>query len=196
MARREVVLTLLAATVPALVALLVGLTHPGELNGDTAQYWRDIHLVLLPVFPLIGFGPWLLVRRIGGWWAAAAAIGGFLFAVFYTALDVLAGIAAGTVYLAEEPDAIGSLFRIGDALAPVGVVGLAAGFAVATVAIARRRIVAVPGGILAVLGAALILPGHVWFPIGTLALALVIAGTVVLLMAGKLGYPEVAERSA
>ena len=174
---------LLAATVPALVALIAGLFHPGNLNAGTAELWRNLHIVLLPVFPLIGFGPWLLARSVGGWWARGAALGGFLFAVFYTSLDVLAGIAAGTVFLADQPDAIGSLFRIGDALAPIGVVGLAGGFAVATVAIARQRIAAVPGGILAVVGAALILPGHVWFPLGTLALALVIAGTVVLSLA-------------
>lgn len=172
---------LLAISVPTVFALIVGLTHPRDLSDLSAQYWRDIHIVLLPVFPLIGAVPWLLARRGPRSLAIVAGIGGFGFGTFYTALDVLAGIGAGTVTLAGQSDAQGPLFRIGDALAVVGVVTFVIGLLAASASVIRRvGLRAVPGGLLAAFGGALILPGHVWFPIGTLALALLLAGALTL----------------
>lgn len=183
---------LLLVTAPSLFALIVGLTHPLDLTASAAEYWRNIHIVLLPVFPLIGMAPWLIARAasINGVTRSSAvarplrwvaALGSYTFATFYTALDVLAGIGGGTLVLAGTPTVTGPVFRIGDALAMVGVIGLVIGTITATVvAIRVAGYRAAPGGLLAVVGAALILPGHIWYPIGSLALALYIAGYAVL----------------
>lgn len=177
---------LLSVTVPALIALAAGLTHPANLTGATAEYWRNLHIVLLFVFPAIGAAPWLLTRRVARvgwmrWLGRVAALGGYVFATCYTALDVLAGIAGGTLVLAGHSDDTGQVFKIANQLALVGVIGLVVGMLAAGIVAIRYAGVAMSAGLLlAVVGSALVLPGHVWFPIGTLALALFVAGGVVL----------------
>ncbi len=166
--------------VPTLFALIVGLTHPTSLNASTAEWWRDLHIILLPVFPLIGAAPWLVSRRSAQPWRWLAGIGGFLFAVYYTALDALAGIAAGTVQLAGHPEAKSSLYAIANVFGPIGAIGLAVAWAAATVGVMRGSIIRAVPGALAVVGALLVLKSHVYFPVGTLGLALLLAGGVAL----------------
>ncbi|MEY2847392.1 MAG: hypothetical protein RI885_57 [Actinomycetota bacterium] len=169
------------ATVPTIVVLLVGLTHPTRLTEQSAEWWRNLHIILLPVFPFMGLAPWLVARAVDrrlGW---VAAIGGFGFATCYTSLDVLAGIGGGAMMLGGESDASGPLFRIGNQLAQVGVYSLVGATLVASIAaIVRARLVAIPGALLALVGAYLIADGHVYFPQGTLALALVAGGYAIL----------------
>ena len=170
----------LAVVVPAFLTLLVGLTHPVSLTPATAEWWRDLHIVLLPVFPLIGVAPWIASRGAAAGFRLIAGLGGFLFAVYYTALDALAGIAAGSVELAGHPEAKHSLYVLADIFGPIGALGLAAAWAAATLGLVRltggRAIV----GLLAVVGALLVLKSHVYFPVGTLGLALLIAGGAVV----------------
>jgi hypothetical protein len=168
-----------AVTVPLLLALAIGLTHPTSLNASTATWWRNLHIILLPVFPLIGAGPWLVSRRSAQPWRWIAGIGGFLFAVYYTGLDALAGIAAGSVQLAGHPEAKSLLYAIADVLGPIGALGLAVAWAAATIGVMRASGVRAVTGGLAVVGALLVLKSHVYFPVGTLGLALVLAGGVV-----------------
>ncbi len=171
---------LAAAVVPTLLTLIVGLTHPVSLTASTAEWWRNLHIILLPVFPLIGAAPWIVSRGSARPWRWIAAVGGFLFAVYYTALDALAGIAAGSVQLAGHPEAKRSLYAIADILGPIGAIGLAVAWAAATIGVMRLTGVrAVTGGI-AIIGALLVLKSHVYFPVGTLGLALLIAGSAVL----------------
>jgi hypothetical protein len=171
---------LLVVVLPTLLALLIGLTHPVNLTASTAEWWRDLHIILLPVFPLIGAAPWIVSRRSARPWRWIAGLGGFLFAVYYTGLDLLAGIAAGSVQLAGHPEAKHSLFVIADAFGPIGAIGLAVAWAAATLGVMRETgPKAVLGG-LAVVGALLVLKSHVYFPVGTLGLALLIAGATAL----------------
>ena len=169
-----------AVAVPLLFTLVVGLTHPVSLGASTAEWWRDLHIILLPVFPLIGAGPWLVSRRSGQPWRWIAGIGGFLFAVYYTGLDVLAGIAAGSVQLAGHPEAKSSLYALANIFGPIGALGLAVAWAAATIGVMRATVVRAVPGALAVVGALLVLKSHVYFPVGTLGLALMLAGGVVL----------------
>lgn len=85
---------------PVLLAA-VGSYHPSPLSADSAERWRVLHLVMLPLFPLLGVTIWLLVRQVrggtDGLLALGARVGGYVYACFYTALDVLAGIANGAV---------------------------------------------------------------------------------------------------
>ncbi|MFI6781091.1 hypothetical protein [Micromonospora sp. NPDC050276] len=73
---------------------MVGLTHPMLLTPASAEHWWDLHVWLLPVFPLLALGPWLTVRVAAGGRAllVAVAVLGYAYAVCYTALDVLAGV--------------------------------------------------------------------------------------------------------
>ncbi|MEO6115957.1 MAG: hypothetical protein ABIP33_06195 [Pseudolysinimonas sp.] len=170
----------LAVVLPALLTLIVGLTHPASLTASTAQWWRDLHIVLLPVFPLIGAAPWLVARRTALPWRWLAGLGGFLFAVFYTGLDVLAGIGAGSVQLAGHPEAKSSLYAIADIFGPIGAIGLAVAWAAATLGVMRVAGVRAIAGLFGVIGALLVLKSHVYFPVGTAGLALLIVGGAAL----------------
>ncbi|MFP7761155.1 hypothetical protein [Marisediminicola sp. LYQ134] len=178
---RARILLILGATVPALLAGAIGLTHPMRLTPDTAGYWRDMHIVLLFVFPLMGLAPWLVARAVDrrlGW---LGAFFGYGFATLYTALDVLAGIGGGALVAAGEPDATSPIFRIANLLATAGVWSLVAGTLVAGVAaFIRSRLASIPGTLLAVVGAYLIAEGHVFFPLGTVAMLLLAGGYAIL----------------
>jgi hypothetical protein len=176
-------LVLAAVVLPTLLTLIVGLTHPAYLAASTAEWWRNLHIILLPVFPMIGAAPWIVSRSTAPPLRWIAGLGGFLFAVYYTALDVLAGIAAGSAQLAGHPETKSSLYAIANVFGPIGAIGLAVGWAAATLGVMRGSgLMALPGA-LAVVGALLVLRSHVYFPIGTLGLVLLIVGALVLALA-------------
>ena len=172
---------LLVVTVPALVAAVIGLTHPMRLDESTALYWQNMHIALIVVFPLIGIAPWLIARRVDrrlGW---VAAVLGYGFATLYTALDILAGVGAGALVLNGESDATGPVFDIARILARVGVASLVGAAVVAAIAaIMRARLLAVPGALMVIGGAYLVYPGHIYFPVGTLAMLLLAGGFAIL----------------
>src|SRR3954467_14818440 len=95
--RRLEVTDLLQVAGPPLLLAGLGLAPPMHLTADSAMTWRDLHVVLLPIFPLLALGPWTIVR--GEHLALRWMVGllGYTYAVCYTALDVLAGIAAGAL---------------------------------------------------------------------------------------------------
>jgi len=171
-------------TAPAIAGALVGLTHPMRLTADTALYWQNMHIVLIFLFPLIGVAPWLIARRVDrrlGW---IAALGGYGFATLYTALDILAGVAAGALVLGGEADATGPVYAIARILARIGVWSLiAAVIAAGVAAFLQARMAAVPGLVLAAIGAYLVYPGHIYFPVGTAAMGLLAAGLALLALA-------------
>ena len=87
--------------------------------------WWQLHIVLLPVFPLLGVAFVLLLRGERGPLVWLARISAYVYAVFYTGLDTLAGIGAGIAVAAEpagSPVALG-LIGVGHQLAAVGVAG-------------------------------------------------------------------------
>lgn len=171
-------------TLPTLLVLLVGVTHPQRLTEQSAEWWQNLHIVLLPIFPLMGLAPWLVARDLDrrlGW---LAAIGGYAFATCYTALDVLAGIGGGAMVLGGQSDATGPLFRIANQVAVFGVYGLLFGTLIASIAaVIRGRLLALPGAALALVGSYLISTEHIVAPLGTLALALVAVGYGILAVA-------------
>ena len=177
MPARRRALVVAGATLPALLCALIGLAHPGDLTVSTAELWRNIHLALIPVFPLIGLAPWLVARQGGrrlGW---LAAVGGYGYATFYTSLDLLAGVGGGAMVLGGEADSTGPIFAIARVLARIGVWCLVAAAVVATVAAVRRvGATAVPAGLVAVVGSYLVYRGHIYFPVGTLAMLLLAGG--------------------
>ena len=110
------VLQLVAVGAPPLILAILGLTHPVSLTDDTAEYWRNLHIILLPIFPLLGLAPWLIARRYGSVYGWVTAVLGYLYAVFYTSLDVLAGIGAGGLRLDNAGSGRGVLYDLADAL--------------------------------------------------------------------------------
>lgn len=120
MSRRWI--AIVAVALPGLVLAGVGFTHPTRLTVDTAQWWTTMHIVLVPLFPLLAVALWVLMRRDSsplGWAGRAAAI---VYVVFYGALDALSGIAAGTVVLASGGggDEVTALFGTGGGFGRIG----------------------------------------------------------------------------
>ena len=86
-----------AVIAPPLVLAAVGLTHPHHLTADSAEWWTTMHILLVPVFPLLGMALWLLLRAETGVLAWLARVAAFSYAVFYGALDAIAGIGTGAL---------------------------------------------------------------------------------------------------
>ncbi|SMQ63800.1 hypothetical protein [Agreia sp. VKM Ac-1783] len=187
----------LLVSLPAVICALIGLVHPHHLTDETASRWQVMHLILIPLFPLVGLGPWLVARHSNrplGW---IAAVGGYGFATFYTSLDLLAGVAAGTLQLAGVTDGKAPVYEVARALGLIGVVSLVLACIAATAAVAiRARLRALPGGILAVVGACLIQPGHIYAGLGTAAMLLLAAGLVLLALTATSKRSSVAPTTA
>lgn len=168
---------------PLLLAAL-GITHPRALTAETAGWWRDLHILLLPIFPLLGLNLWWLLAGSPGplpWLGRGAA---FVYAAFYGALDVLAGIGAGLVVArgavegrTEPAVVLPWLFAQGNALAEVGVWAFLLGCLIAAgVLVARAGRPAVPGAVLLCGAAVVFLRSHVYFPVGVATMLVMAAG--------------------
>ena len=166
-------LVVAAAAAPGILLSGLGLLHPAQLTPTTAAMWWQLHIVLLPVFPLLGAALVLLVRGERGPLGWLTRLCAYVYAVFYTGLDTLAGIGAGIAVAAEpggSPAALG-LIGVGNQLALVGVTAFLVG-ALATGAIAVRRsgVAALPGAALLVAAAVVFLHSHIYWPVGGLAM--------------------------
>ena len=51
-----------AVTAPPLVLAGLGLTHPDDLTGVSAGWWTSLHIILVPLFPLLGVSHWILLH--------------------------------------------------------------------------------------------------------------------------------------
>ncbi len=140
----------------------------------------------LLVFPLVGVALAVLVRGRTDTLAWVVRLAAYTYATFYTALDVINGIAAGYVTHAMGPgvprsDEIRAMFAIGR---PIGDVGewalLATCLAIAVDQLTRHRLPALPA--LALLpGAWLVRSDHIFSPLGVLGM------TIIGLTTGYLG---------
>ena len=182
MLRSRWLLVVLVA-LPGVLLGLLGLAHPVFLTPDTADRWRLVHLVLLPVFPLLGVSVWLLLLGERGALAWAARGLAFGYAVLYGALDSIAGIGAPqqvlrTTERGEPAPPVGDLYEIGDRLGHLGVLALALALVLAGVVLARRSrvVVLVAGAVVALAGCWLLYRHHVFPPRGVSGVLLVAAG--------------------
>lgn len=148
-------------------------------------------MALLPVFPLLGLAPWLVARHAGRALSWLTALLGYTYAVFYTALDVLAGIGTGAVRdrVGDTP-AIAVLFVQANDLATVGVWSLlVATVTAAVVALRRGGAAALPGAALVIAGATVFLDSHIYWPRGGLAMLALAAGWALIAWATRFGRP-------
>lgn len=180
--RRPELGPLVIAVLPPLALAIAGLFHPMVLNASTGHTWRELHLVLLPLFPLLGIGPWLLVQQEVLAVRVTAGLLGFVYAVYYSALDVLAGIAAGSLQVAGHRPEASIMFGNGNQLASYGVWAYLVAVVIASsAALVRSGVAAIPGAILVLAGAISFLDSHIYWPRGVITMVALAAGWALLL---------------
>lgn len=158
---------------PLLLAAL-GMSHPTNLTGDTAMWWHHLHILLLPIFPLLGVNLWWLLAGQAGPLPWFGRLLGFVYICFYSALDILAGIGAGIVReqatQRNAPELLvleGALFDAGNGLAEIGVWAFLLGCLLTSgLLIARHGSRALPGSAFLCVAAISFLRSHIYFPIG------------------------------
>jgi hypothetical protein len=165
---------------PGLALAAAGLFHPHHLTYDTSWRWYTVHLPGLLVFPLVGLALAELVRGRGDAVAWLVRVSAYVYATFYTALDVVSGIAAGYVTHrlgpgVPRPEAVSLLFRIGTPLGHVGSVALIVCTALLALdQLHRHRAWLV---LLLVPGAVLVHLDHIFSPRGVVGMVLLALGT-------------------
>ncbi|MFC8145627.1 hypothetical protein ACFUKV_28390 [Streptomyces paradoxus] len=180
-------------TAPPLLLAVAGLTHPRHLTAATADHWAGLHIVLLPAFPLLALG--LLVplwgrprRDVEGALTVLAWAGCFGYAAYYTGLDAVAGIGAGTAAGTGVRGVVGRLFATGDELGRAGVYALAvAALATGLVLLRRHGVRVLPGAVM-VLGACWsFADSHIFWPQGVLTMLGFALGFGLLMVASRTG---------
>jgi hypothetical protein len=175
--------TAIAVLAPPVVIGLIGLTHPAHLTQDASAWWRDLHIVLLPLFPLLAVGPWLVARSIEPVYGRITLLLGYVFACFYSALDILAGIAAGAL----KHDRQGGLATVFGYASDLGQIGSIAYIgAIAAAAGCLLRVAGpwvLPGAALALVGAYGFMQNHVYPPWGVLSMLAIALGWAWMLTA-------------
>lgn len=174
--------------VPGLLLAVAGLFHPHHLTYDTSWRWYTLHLPGLVVFPLVGVA---LAELVHGWrdpvsWLVRVTAYGY--AVFYSALDVVNGIAAGYVTHrlgpgVPRPREVSLLFAVGTPLGQVGSICLiACCVLVAGTVIARHRAWL---ALLLLPGAVLVHADHIFEPLGVVGMLLLSIGTFLAARAAR-----------
>lgn len=170
-----------ALALPGLLLAVAGLFHPHHLSYDTSRQWYVLHLPGLVLFPLVGVAFIVLVRGRHEPLAWVVRLTAYGYAVFYSGLDVVNGIAAGYLTHAAggryRGDAVPVLFDIGRPLGEIGGWALvAACLALAVDQVARHRLSAVAGLVL-LPGAWFVRSDHIFAPVGVIGMALIGVGT-------------------
>lgn len=168
--------TWLAVLGPPVVIALVGLAHPAHLTQDASARWRDLHIVLLPLFPLLAVGPWLVARAIEPVYGRITLVLGYVYACFYSALDILAGIAAGALKHDRE-GGLGTVFGYAHDLGQIGSIAYIGATAAAAGCVLRiAGVRALPGAVVSLAGAYGFMENHVYPPWGVISMLAVAAG--------------------
>jgi hypothetical protein len=174
--------------IPPLVLAVAGLAHPMVLDPGTSQRWTVLHVVLIPVFPMLGFCLWLLLRGETGLLALVGRVAAFLYACFYGALDAINGVATGALVAgapaaaaAAQESLLRPVFDLGNVLGWIGSGAFLLAAAV-TSGLAVRRVgrPAAPGAVLTVLAAVSFLDSHIYWPRGVLTMIGLAVGLVLL----------------
>ncbi|MEJ3747451.1 hypothetical protein WEI85_29710 [Actinomycetes bacterium KLBMP 9797] len=170
-----------------LVLAAVGLIHPHLLTDATADRWAALHVVLLPVFPLLALGFVVPLwgrptRDVAGVATVISWICAFVYATFYTGLDTVAGVAAGIVArdAADGVDvgpSVQALFDAGDALGYVGACAFgAASLAAATALLSRYGVRTLPGSLILIGASYSFVDSHIFWPRGVFTMLAIAVG--------------------
>jgi len=166
----------LVTAAPLLLAA-AGAAHPHGLSRATAADWTHLHIALLPVFALLTAG--LLVPLwhrprpdLAGFATVIAWTSAFLYAAFYTGLDAVAGIAAGTaVEHATDTASIGPLkhplYDTGESLGQIGAYALIVAVVATAVALfPKHGARVVPGTMILLVAGWSFMDSHIFWPRG------------------------------
>jgi hypothetical protein len=168
--RSRTAAVLVAVALPPLALAAAGLSHPSSLTDATAMHWRDMHIALLPVFPLLAIAPILLTRRHDRRLGILAVVLGFAYAVCYQALDILAGIAAGALEM-EGGQGVITMYALADGIVVTGVWAYVAATVLASALVIRHAgWRALPGAAIAVVAAVSFVDSHIFFPRGVITM--------------------------
>lgn len=175
---------------PGLALAGFGLVHPRGLSASSASWWATLHIILLPVFLLLGAALWHLLTPTHPAFRWTGRLAAFSFAAFYTGLDAVAGIGAGTVEDVQGgySSIVGHLFRVGDLLGYIGAWSFLAGSVLAVAGLALRAgWWVLPGAVLLLPASVSFLDSHLFWPRGVYSLAAIGAGMFLLslLCSGK-----------
>jgi hypothetical protein len=168
---------------PGLVLAGFGVVHPAPLDAANAHWWATLHILLLPVFPLLAAAQWILLtptHPVVRWTGRLAAFG---FGVFYGGLDAVAGIGAGTVTAAQNAvtPVTGAVFAIGDTLGYIGAgCFLAANLLITAGIAAHARWRTLPGAVLLLAASVSFIDSHIFWPRGVFTMVAVAAGLFLL----------------
>ncbi|GAA2520565.1 hypothetical protein Ahu01nite_076210 [Winogradskya humida] len=178
---------LLLVTLGPLLLALAGLIHPHGLSAATAHRWVQLHIVLLPAFPLLGLGFFVLLRErpradLPGAATIVAWVCACVYAAGYTGLDAVAGIAAGTV--AGQPGdpvqlrrLVLALYDTGDRLGHVAVYAFLVAVLAGTVAlVSRHGLRVMPGTVVLLLAGYSFIDSHIFSPRGVQTMLAIGAG--------------------
>lgn len=177
---------------PGLALAVAGLLHPHHLGYATSGLWWTLHLPGLLVFPLVGAALAWLVRGRRDPLAWLVRITAYVYATFYTALDVVSGIGAGYVTHrlgpgVPRPAAVSDLFAIGTPLGRIGSWALVACCALVLLDAALRLGARALPGLLLLPGAWLVHLHHIFAPAGAAGMALLGLATGALALAAGSG---------
>uniref|UniRef100_UPI00293E34C2 hypothetical protein n=1 Tax=Clavibacter sp. MX14-G9D TaxID=3064656 RepID=UPI00293E34C2 len=183
--RSRTAAVLVAVALPPLALAAAGLSHPTQLTDATAVHWRDLHIALLPVFPLLAIAPILLTRRHDRRLGVVAIVLGFAYAVCYQALDILAGIAAGALKL-EGGQGVTTMYALADGIVVTGVWSYVAVTVLASALVIRHAgLRALPGALIAVVAAVSFVDSHIFFPRGVVTMLGLAVGWTWLALASR-----------
>jgi hypothetical protein len=182
-------MTALVTAAPVLLAI-AGLFHPHHLTTATADRWATLHILLLPVFPLVALGflapLWGRPRAdVAGFATVLAWVSAFVYATFYTGLDAVAGIAAGTVgrHAAEGTDLgplVVPLYDTGDKLGYAGAYAFLVAVLAASVALfIRYGVRTLPGTAILLAAGYSFIHSHIFWPRGVFTMIGFAAGFAV-----------------
>jgi hypothetical protein len=184
---------------PAVILAGMGCVHPAHLGAGTAQWWSTLHVLLLPVFPLLGAAQWFLLDDAPVWLRRTGRVAAAGFAVYYDGLDAVDGIAAGTLVHTQGrwTNATAAVFHIGDRLGHLGTWSfLAASLAAAAAITSRAGLAALPGGLLLLASSVSFLDSHIFWPRGVVTMLGIAGGMALLAMAEPMRRPAPAGAAA
>jgi hypothetical protein len=179
--------TAVGVAVPGLLLAGFGLVHPLFLAASTAPAWWQLHVPLIPLFPLLAVAMVVVLRGENGALAWGARIGAYGFACLYTGLDVLAGIGAGLTFDVQgDGPAVGALIGLGDRLGHTVIWCLVVATVLAGAVLVRRDGArALPGTLVLLAAAYPFYNFHIFSPYGVLAMAGYAAGFALLAVARR-----------
>jgi len=163
---------------PALSLAGAGFFHPHGLSYETSFQWSALHYPGLLAFPLVGASLAWLVRGRNDPLAWVVRLTALTYAAFYTALDVVNGLAAGYVTNrlgpgVPRPDEVRFLFDAGRPLGDIGEWGLIACCLAITIDQVQRHGATGAPAVALVLGAWFVRGDHIFTPIGVLGMAII-----------------------